>query len=97
MLWSEARGESVLGKRAVAHVALNRVKHPRFPKTLSAVLSQKSQFTFKRGSGKEWNEIQRICSDPGPDPTGGALYFANHKAWPSKQFLCKIDSHYFFK
>ena len=97
MVWAEARGESELGKRAVAHVALNRVKSGKFPNTLREVITQRSQFKYKRGYGPAWESILRICANPGPDPTGGALYFATYKAWPKKQFTCKIGSHYFFK
>jgi len=39
-LYFEARGESVKGQFAVAEVILNRVKSPRFPNTVCAVVNQ---------------------------------------------------------
>ena len=51
-LYFEARGEGVQGQKAVAEVIMNRVDHPRFPKTVCGVVFQGSdrstgcQFTF---------------------------------------------------
>lgn len=96
MLWAEARGETEIGKRAVAHVALNRVKHPRFPNTLNEVLTQRGQFVRKRGKGTLWERIKELVFNLGSDPTNGALYFATYRAWPHKKYHGKIGSHHFF-
>ena len=49
-VYFEARGEASDGQRAVAQVVLNRVRHPAFPKTICAVVHQRSgsgcQFSF---------------------------------------------------
>ena len=51
-IYYEANGEPALGQMAVAQVILNRVRHPRFPKTVCGVVNQGSeratgcQFTF---------------------------------------------------
>ena len=39
-IYHEARGESIDGQLAVAHVTYNRVKSPRFPNTICAVVTQ---------------------------------------------------------
>lgn len=96
MIWAEARGESDLGKRAVAHVALNRVDSPRFRDTIRGVITRPSQFVYRQGRGNSWERCKEIAANPGSDPTGGATYFATYRAWPRKRFHCKIGSHYFF-
>ena len=51
-IYYEANGEPAAGQLAVAQVILNRVRHPRFPKTVCGVVGQGSdrqtgcQFTF---------------------------------------------------
>ena len=49
-VYFEARGEPDRGQQAVAQVVLNRVRHPAFPKTICAVVHQRSaagcQFSF---------------------------------------------------
>lgn len=51
-IWYEAGAESLAGKKAVAQVVLNRVRHPAFPKSICGVVYQGSerstgcQFTF---------------------------------------------------
>jgi spore germination cell wall hydrolase CwlJ-like protein len=46
-IYWEARGESLLDRRAVAHVALNRTVHPEFPDTVCDVVKQGGE--AKRG------------------------------------------------
>ena len=96
MIYAEARGESLIGKRAVAHVALNRQKSSRWPNSLREVLRQAGQFVLKIGRGASWQKCLEVANNPGPDPTGGATHFATYKAWPKKRFHGKIGSHYFF-
>ena len=45
-VYYEARGEQKLGKEAVAIVTLNRVRHPKYPKSICAVVYQKKQFSW---------------------------------------------------
>jgi spore germination cell wall hydrolase CwlJ-like protein len=45
-VYYEARGESLMGKVAVAKVTMNRVKHPNYPKTICAVVYQHKQFSW---------------------------------------------------
>ena len=59
-VYHEARGESAEGQVAVATVTLNRVKHPKYPKSICGVVYQKSQFSWTIGyratkiNAKEW-------------------------------------------
>lgn len=88
---SEAGGESEVGKRAVAHVIINRTKDKRFPSTPCAVIMQRGQFVSNK-SGK-------INFKLGEDPTGGALYFKNTTSrarWPYK-LTVRIGNHLFYK
>ena len=39
-VYFEARDQDILGQRAVAHVALNRVESPNFPNTICEVIKQ---------------------------------------------------------
>ena len=45
----EAKGESLAGKSAVAHVTLNRVKHPKYPNNICDVVQQAKYYTNWRG------------------------------------------------
>lgn len=43
----EARGESRVGKEAVAHVILNRVESKHYPDTICGVVQQRKQFSYR--------------------------------------------------
>lgn len=99
-VWHEARGESDLGKRAIAHVVLNRSK--KFHKTPCEVLRQPGQFQIKlkrKYSGNAWRDAYKIAYYPGKDPTGGAIYFKHRKCntvWKYK-LTTSIGNHNFYK
>lgn len=44
-LWREARGEPIEGKAAVADVVLTRVADPRWPNSITGVITQQYQFS----------------------------------------------------
>ena len=48
-MYHEAKGESLAGKSAVAHVTLNRVKHPKYPNNICDVVQQAKYYTNWRG------------------------------------------------
>lgn len=89
VVYFEARGGSEKAKRAVAHVVLNRVADPRFPKEICAVVRQRKPCQFSwmcDGSNSQarepddWQEALRVAdeilADPeARDPSRGALYF----------------------
>ncbi len=75
-VYYEAATESADGRRAVAQVVLNRMRHPGFPSTVCGVVYQGSdlptgcQFTFTcNGSlvrtpvGSLWNEAEKIAAE----------------------------------
>ena len=59
-VYYEARGENLMGKVAVAKVTMNRVKHPKYPKTICGVVYQHKQFSWTikpskaKINAKEW-------------------------------------------
>jgi spore germination cell wall hydrolase CwlJ-like protein len=98
-VYAEARAESTVGQRAVAHVILNRTKSGRFPKTLCGVVKQPGQFAYKTGSGPQWYKIRQVVVNLGSDPTGGALFFkARHSTarW-ARRLVATIGNHLFYK
>jgi len=60
-IYREARGEPKAGKEAVGLVTMNRLRDPRYPKTICKVVYQSGQFSWtadttlsKRINQKEW-------------------------------------------
>ncbi len=75
-IYFEARSEPTAGRRAVAHVVMNRVAHPRFPSTVCEVVRQggesrryKCQFSWwcdglsdDVKNAKAWKDAERLAS-----------------------------------
>jgi spore germination cell wall hydrolase CwlJ-like protein len=99
-IWHEARGESDLGKRAIAHVILNRSKKSHM--TPCEVLRQPGQFQIKlkrKYTGKAWRDAYQIATYPSKDPTGGATFFKHRDCklrW-SYRITTSIGAHNFYK
>lgn len=90
-VYYEARGESVLGQEAVAHVVLNRAESSRYPDDICGVVSQGAsrgicQFSWwchatstpstERPSFRRALRIAiEAISGRSEDPTRGALFF----------------------
>jgi len=101
----EARGESYVGKVAVAAVVLNRVKSGAFPNTVAGVVYQSNAFTCVADGQINLApsaESLRAAKDAmnGWDPTGGALYYYNPaittSAWIySRKVVTVIGQHVF--
>jgi spore germination cell wall hydrolase CwlJ-like protein len=53
-IYFEARGESLIGMRAVAHVVMNRVDDPRFPDTICGVVRQGGESKLHRCQFSWW-------------------------------------------
>lgn len=103
----EARGEVYQGQVAVGAVILNRVKSPKFPNTISAVIYQKGQFScvtdgqINKAIDKN-STVYKAAKEAisGADPTNGALYFYNPKTAKSQwlfslKTLATIGNHRF--
>lgn len=105
IIYAEARGESFEGQVAVGAVILNRLKDPRFPKTIAGIIFQPYAFTAVMDGQfyMEPDEEAYRAADAalgGWDPTGGALYYYNPaKAtspwiW-SRTIITQIGDHIF--
>lgn len=82
LIHAEARGEPFEGQVAVGAVLMNRMRNPRFPKTLEQNIFKRGEFCTVR-DGQIWmnpNEqaikAARLAAE-GWDPTNGAHYFYN--------------------
>jgi spore germination cell wall hydrolase CwlJ-like protein len=111
-IYHEARGESTLGKYAVAQVTMNRVRDPRFRNTVCDVVFQPYQFSWAnnksvrwtRPSGPAWNESMEIAKDvleEGATIKGmeDALYFHAtyvRPGWRNVRKVTKIGAHIFY-
>lgn len=96
-IYAEARGESFDGKRAVAHVIINRSE--KLGKNPCVIIKQPGQFKYKTGIGKQWSDALRAAKELGNDLTNGALYFKTHSSrihWPYK-LTVRIGGHGFYK
>ena len=103
-IYHEANTESLQGKKAVANVILNRVKHSDYPNTVCGVISQKSQFSWyrkvKHNHTDETLTIAREMLNKRRDNTNGALFFHSGKNpyWTKKMKMTKqIGNHKFYR
>lgn len=109
---NEARGESVAGKKAIAHVIMNRVKHKEFPNTVNGVIAQRGQFQWyhnkklrsKTGYDKETEKIAQEVylahkAKRHADSTGGAIFFSSNGKRPAPRAIKPhhIGKHMFYK
>lgn len=102
---AEARGESYVGKVAVAAVILNRVKHPSFPNTIAGVIYQPWAFTavFDGQINLEPDQSAYSAAQDalnGWDPTYGCIYYYNpvtatNKWILSREIVIQIGKHVF--
>lgn len=95
-IYHEAGSESRLGKIAVGHVTMNRVKSSEFPKTVCGVITQTyrgaCQFSWfcsnkiKQIPQEVYQDIRKIAKrvyyGEVKDNTRGALFFHNHTVSP---------------
>ena len=102
---AEARGESYIGKVAVAAVILNRVDSPDFPNTVYGVIYQPWAFTCTHDGQIDLepdNASYQAAQDAlnGWDPTYGCIYYYNPKvatsSWIfSREIVTTIGDHVF--
>ncbi len=106
-VYAEARGESYVGKVAVAAVILNRVEHPSFPNTIAGVVYQPWAFTAVYDGQINLEPDQSAYSAAqdalnGWDPTYGCIYYYNPETatsqWIfSREVVTTIGKHVFAK
>ena len=107
MIQAEAEEEPLEGKVAVGAVIINRLRHPDFPDTLMEVLTQEDQFEpMSNGRFAGIDKANDECLEAarqavyGKDPTGGALFFYNHRKsyspWlKNKEVKTALGNHVF--
>jgi N-acetylmuramoyl-L-alanine amidase len=105
VIHGEARGENFEGQVAVGAVVLNRLKDPRFPKTIRAVVYQSGAFTAVDDkqihldpNDQSYKAAEAALS--GLDPTNGALFYFNPRLatdrWiKSRPVIKRIGNHTF--
>lgn len=111
-IYYEARGQSELGKFAVAQVTINRTKDPKFAGSVCKVVYSPNQFSWannhklraKSLSGPEWEQSKAIAREclAGKRVSGmeRALFFhASHTrpGWKNMRKLARIGDHVFYK
>lgn len=108
IMFGEARGESDMGKVAVAYTAINRKADPNYPKSICSVMNQPYQYEFlqKYGMPKEKEMAylmplaKAILEGKIDDPTRGAKWFhtKNIKPFWSKEKNIKLalGNHIFY-
>lgn len=107
LVHGEARGEPYIGQVAVAAVVLNRVKDPRFPKTIASVIYEPLAFTAVADGQINLEpdaSSLKAARDAlnGWDPSGKAYYYFNPVTATSKWIwsrpqIKKIGKHIFCK
>ena len=106
-IYYEARGETLLGKTAVGHVILNRIKKG-YGDNPCEIIASKKQFSWygKNYPIKErtkWNEClslsRKILTNETIDPTYGSIFFHEKNLCPNWKYkrVVAIDSHIFYK
>ncbi len=105
LISAEARGEPYVGQVAVGAVVLNRVEHPSFPSSVSAVIYQNGAFSclydgqFDKPVADSAYKAARDALN-GMDPSGGAIYYFNPSTatngwiW-SRPLITTIGKHRF--
>lgn len=104
----EARGESYLGKQAVANVTLNRVMSGKFPHSICKVVYQPYQFSWVKtnpshNSVRVDRDVRKIAlaalnRSGFKDVTRGALYFHNQEVEGFNRVqTTTIGNHIFYR
>lgn len=112
-VYHEARNQSFDGQLAVAHVTLNRVDDPRFPKTICRVVYQTKSFSWTINRGRlapprereAWERAMQVArlaiEDRDGDPTFGSTHYHLVSIKPywaeQKTRTAQIDAHIFYR
>jgi spore germination cell wall hydrolase CwlJ-like protein len=105
----ESANQPESGQLAVAHVVLNRLASPRFPKSVCAIALQPRQFfnvhAYDPSGDRRWTNSQRIArmavEGHGDNHAPGALFFhtAGHDSafFRSRPRVTQIAGHVFYR
>ena len=109
-VYHEARGQSLLGQAAVAHVTLNRLRSPAYPDSVCDVVWEPNQFSWTQdGKSDRMTDLDAIgkavdialAASRGriKDPAGGSLhYYAPRKVkpdWANRGYKLIVGEHTF--
>jgi spore germination cell wall hydrolase CwlJ-like protein len=109
VIYHEARGESLVGKKAVGHVVLNRMSHKKFPDSVCGVVTQRTKYVCQfswfctkyttKLTTELYNLAFKLLDGKTKDPTGGAIFF--HTVTMENPFKRKktaiIGNHIFYE
>lgn len=103
-VYMEARGENLMGKVAVAKVTMNRVKHPKYPKTICDVVYQRKQFSWTSKPSKAKLDVKEWLESVDAAVKGYSLqgfeatHYHNFKVQPNwgLQQIAVIGKHIFY-
>ena len=105
----ESANQPEAGQLAVAHVVLNRLASPRFPKSVCAIAMQPGQFfnvhAYDPSGDRRWSNSLRIArqamAGEGSDVAPGAMFFhtAGHTSafFRSRPRVTQIAGHVFYR
>lgn len=108
IMFGEARGESDIGKVAVAYTAINRKADPNYPKDICKIMRQPKQYDFlnKQGIPQEYQYqylipmAKAIMEGKIDDPTRGAKWFHTRQIKPlwakNKEVKLSLGNHIFY-
>ena len=107
IMFGEARGESDVGKVAVAYTAINRKADPNYPKSICEIMRQKSQYQFLDYGMPTQTQIayleplaKAILERRISDPTRGAKWYHTKQVKPiwakNKEVKIAIQNHIFY-
>ena len=107
IMFGEARGESDVGKVAVAYTAINRKADPNYPKTICQIMKQPAQYQFLDYGMPTQTQIayleplaKAILERRVSDPTNGAKWYHTRKVKPiwakQKDIKIALGNHIFY-
>ncbi|HEX8527307.1 cell wall hydrolase [Allosphingosinicella sp.] len=103
----EAGNQSRAGQLAVAQVVMNRVRSPRFPNTICAVVMQRGQFfnvhRYNPPRDARWRRALEVARDArnriSPPVVGNATFFhaAYAPAFRGRTRVARLGDHVFYR
>ena len=106
-MFGEARGESDVGKVAVAYTAINRKADSNYPKSICEIMKQPAQYQFLDYGMPTQTQIayleplaKAILENRISDPTRGAKWYHTRQVKPfwarQKEVKIAIANHIFY-
>lgn len=108
IMFGEARGETDVGKVAVAYTAINRKADPNYPKNICEIMKQPKQYQFIDDYGMPTKSqiayleplAKAILDKRISDPTRGAKWYHTRQVKPiwakQKEIKLALGNHIFY-